>query len=1728
MKKTFLLWLGLACWACSSALFARTLPYPVLFIHGIWSNAETWETAISELTARGYQYGGVIQAKELPAPGADSTPSTAVCVTSRDPDRKNTTVYLPDCYSGADFYVWETRDYCAQPILCANDNLSFSQLGGEVKFAIDLIKSWGGTQPNNKVTLVAHSMGGIAARHYLQNLHRAGADYENDVAKLITIGTPHFGSITADLCGASGKLTCVDGSLEIAQLSPVLGTFAGVACQKLKPLGSVLCSLAATSRLRTDSGAVRIMNGCADGNVALCTGVSLGKPHTLPGAVNYVSLVGGQADVSYFDMLVSGESQSGRRLSGLGDQSFAPKYLGDIVLHTAQTSASSALSAIFAEIGASGSGSVITTGTARVDKSIDRFVMSGAVYSSTLNVGQTNVTVSFRYAASMWDVENNYSSRPAQTMALAPGESRQFSTSALSDAALPFNSQIFYRACVRTGSSGATRCGSTKTYTQLAGSTPMVAPNILTNNPLSSQALPANDKALTTTLADVQPPFLLSWTSVPNATRYKVHVARTADVSALPTGTSTADCAPCKLYYTTEANSAMVGADQVAPGQSYAWVVSAENDDQIGYWSNVATFTVAPANPSLLPAPIISSPTNAAMTTGDQPTLSWGGVSTATSYRVFIAESGATLPNDPTVKDCSGCVINAIAVGETLYIPNAGVLQPGHTYFWRVKARSPSQYGTPSAIQSFTVPQPSTACTYYFLTPQLTVPTVGATINVTINTREGCSPTVASNQPWCVVSGVPSVVNASGTGLFTLAVGASGQAASRTCQITMGTATLTVTQPGTAPATSYALTVSQQPGGSTTPSGTSSIAAGTYTTVTATPLPGYSFAGWYENSVLVWSGQSYSFSMSSARTLVANFAATGQYNYVGLANVPDGRDYDDVRWRASGSGLTTFTWQKYNETIAIPAATSTFRVDCADTPFAQAVPQTFNQGNGYNPGGYWFTCNYVSKGVSRLNLSMRTQGKIAASSANGIAALNDGRVVVWGSRQLTDLTNYSQYANARGWGYSDQVQSRPVFIDAAGVTAVDAESIDANLPSLLVRGASGWKGWGATRGPFSPTALPDLTDVILKRGPVNLRTGGRIFYQNTYKGTVSNAVDVAGTSDDMVFALRSDGSVVGFPGANESSSTFYCVQLGQDSGAYTNCTRPNALPLLNRVVAISASSYHGYAVRDDGTVWVWGYNVSPPPAPPGIGGRTGFAPVQVPGVSNAKDILTTIDGTTFVFTTAGLVYAWGTNPGGRLGLPINSSPTTNWTPHLVAGMSGIREIAASNDGATGVLLAIDNAGFVWTTGVLSGWNGTTAGTGTDLTELTYATRVVCPSGYSGFLNVDNFDANCTASPTLNLTITASSPKLSLLVDGQPVVLPFAGTYSRGQTVRLGLGADVGQAVGLAGDILVAQRQVDLQMNRDWYLSLRPGNCLGVSLLPPGTSGVSAVYATGDGGRMSVPVYDSVSTTCHWQFATSETWLTGDGDGYSGGSFQLVVQPNPTALQRVGYLQLLGPTGGNTGVVIQAPGSADTQPDAFAFATRLFVSRGTMVQSSAATIQGINAPAQISISSGSEYSIGCNGSFTSAPGSVVDGTIVCVRHTSSNAYGGTTTSTLTVGGVSGTFTSVAETLTCKRPLSAHVEPLRAQRYVAGVRGDAMVAGTLLPGESAGPTSASEQTRFDTTLFTYDFNGDGVVTDVDVTLYLRYALGVRGAALTDGLAIGSARSSSEIVDALATCQ
>lgn len=94
---------------------------------------------------------------------------------------------------------------------------------------------------------------------------------------------------------------------------------------------------------------------------------------------------------------------------------------------------------------------------------------------------------------------------------------------------------------------------------------------------------------------------------------------------------------------------------------------------------------------------------------------------------------------------------------------------------------------------------------------------------------------------------------------------------------------------------------------------------------------------------------------------------------------------------------------------------------------------------------------------------------------------------------------------------------------------------------------------------------------------------------------------------------------------------------------------------------------------------------------------------------------------------------------------------------------------------------------------------------------------------------------------------------------------------------------------------------------------------------------------------------------------------------------------------------------------------DTTPDAFAFADQAGVALSTAVTSAAVTITGIDAPAVITVTGG-EYSIGCGAGFTAAPGTIASNQSVCVRHNSSAANSTATATTLTVGGVSDSFTS----------------------------------------------------------------------------------------------------------------
>lgn len=109
------------------------------------------------------------------------------------------------------------------------------------------------------------------------------------------------------------------------------------------------------------------------------------------------------------------------------------------------------------------------------------------------------------------------------------------------------------------------------------------------------------------------------------------------------------------------------------------------------------------------------------------------------------------------------------------------------------------------------------------------------------------------------------------------------------------------------------------------------------------------------------------------------------------------------------------------------------------------------------------------------------------------------------------------------------------------------------------------------------------------------------------------------------------------------------------------------------------------------------------------------------------------------------------------------------------------------------------------------------------------------------------------------------------------------------------------------------------------------------------------------------------------------------------------------------------------------GALDTVPDPFAFAAQGGVPPSTPVTSAAVEIRGLTGAAPVTVVDGS-HSIGCTGVFTSAAGSVSDGQRVCVRHTSAARASVTTTTVLTVGGVSAEFRST--TLASPRPQTAN--------------------------------------------------------------------------------------------------
>ena len=215
------------------------------------------------------------------------------------------------------------------------------------------------------------------------------------------------------------------------------------------------------------------------------------------------------------------------------------------------------------------------------------------------------------------------------------------------------------------------------------------------------------------------------------------------------------------------------------------------------------------------------------------------------------------------------------------------------------------------------------------------------------------------------------------------------------------------------------------------------------------------------------------------------------------------------------------------------------------------------------------------------------------------------------------------------------------------------------------------------------------------------------------------ATNYQGAIDHYISSGRSEGrSTVSKPAGGMQHQLVFTNRIvnasGQNAygqlGTSTSPSPPtHIISLDNTVTEVAAGAYTSFAVKNDGTLWVWGSNQYGARGD-GTSGDNIASPVQVPipnlistPTRRGKHAVAVGTGVYAAIDTEGRVWTWGVNWNGRLG---NGTTTSRYTPARVQKsansgdyLTGVVSITAGG----GTLAALDADGAVWTWG--AGANG---------------------------------------------------------------------------------------------------------------------------------------------------------------------------------------------------------------------------------------------------------------------------------------------------------------------------------------------------------------------------------------------------------------------------------------
>jgi|HigsolmetaAR203D_1030402.scaffolds.fasta_scaffold00989_6 alpha-tubulin suppressor-like RCC1 family protein len=289
----------------------------------------------------------------------------------------------------------------------------------------------------------------------------------------------------------------------------------------------------------------------------------------------------------------------------------------------------------------------------------------------------------------------------------------------------------------------------------------------------------------------------------------------------------------------------------------------------------------------------------------------------------------------------------------------------------------------------------------------------------------------------------------------------------------------------------------------------------------------------------------------------------------------------------------------------------------------------------------------IKKQITPVKILDNVKVVESGGSQNNIAIKNDGTVWAWGDN------SYGQV------GVSPNVSSK-VLSPSQVPNLMDVKAVDtgATFSVALRTDGSVWT-WGSNEG--GTLGVPDIATYTYNPVQVTSLTG----------------VQSISSGKEHTIALKEDGTVWTW-----GRNTYGQLGVGQDVDASKT---PVQVPGLVDVKAISAGYLYSVALKNDGTVWVWGRSLDIF----GVDSGSIFTPVKIEGLEDVVHIEAG-GNHTFAKKSDETVWAWGNNGVGQFG---NGNTTSSRTPIQIEELTGFESLSAGVNFSLGV--KSDNTVWAW-------------------------------------------------------------------------------------------------------------------------------------------------------------------------------------------------------------------------------------------------------------------------------------------------------------------------------------------------------------------------------------------------------------------------------------------------